>query len=276
MPEGDTIHRTAQTLHAALAGRTVTGFECVLARVAQRAETEGLVGRRITAVEARGKHLLLRFEGGATLHSHMGLRGSWHLYRTSSRWKRPRTSARVVVTAGDVIAACFAPLVVELLTPSELRRNLRLAALGPDAVSDGFDAGAAAARLRARGEQEIGVALLDQRVLAGVGNVYKSEVLFLCGVNPFAPVEALADAALARVVRTAAAQLKRNVARGDRRTTPALAPGNLWVYGRGGEPCRRCGETVRRAHQGVQRRATFWCPRCQPAEVEPELPPVPA
>ncbi len=276
MPEGDTIHRTAETLHAALAGRTVTSFEAASDVVTRRAKSEAVVGQAVAGVEARGKHLLLRFQGGATLHTHMGMRGSWHLYRTSSRWRQPRTRARIVITAGDVVAACFAPMLAELLTPTELRRNLRLAQLGSDALAAGFDPAQAVSRLSARGDLEIGVAILDQRALAGVGNVYKSEVLFLAGVNPFARVEALNEKTLRRVVETAAAQLKRNLARSERRTTSALAPGALYVYGRGGEPCRRCGDTVRRAVQGVQRRSTYWCPRCQPAEAPEEPPPVPA
>lgn len=276
MPEGDTIYRTAQTLHAALAGRSVTAFESAHGALAQRARSQGVVGQRVAGVEAHGKHLLMRFEGGATLHTHMGMRGSWHLYRTSSRWRKPRTRARIVLTADDVVAACFSPMLAELLTPAELRGNLRLTRLGPDALAPEFAAAAALSRLRARGEQEIGVAIADQKALAGIGNVYKSEVLFLAGVNPFALVEALDDRTLDRIVATSVAQLKRNVSRSERRTTSPLAPGRLWVYARGGEPCRRCGDTVRRAYQGVQRRSTYWCPRCQPAEREPEPPPVPA
>lgn len=276
MAEGDTIYRTAQALQAALAGRSVTAFESALPAVARRAKSEAVVGQRIAGVDANGKHLLLRFEGGVTLHTHLGMRGSWHLYRTSSRWRKPRTTARIVITADDVVAVCFAPMLAALLTPAELRRNLRLTRLGPDALRDGFDPAEAVSRLRARDDLEIGVAIVDQKALAGIGNVYKSEVLFLCGVNPFARVEALADATLLRVVETAAAQLERSAARAERRTTSELAPGTLFVYGRGGEPCRRCGETVRRAYQGLMRRSTYWCPRCQPAEVEPQPPPVPA
>lgn len=276
MPEGDTILRTAQTLHAALAGRSVTAFESALPAVSQRAQGAGLVGQRVAGVEANGKHLLLRFEGGVTLHTHLGMRGSWHLYRTSSRWRKPRTSARIVLTADGVVAVCFAPMLAELLTPAELRKNLRLTRLGPDALAAGFDPAQAVTRLRARADLEVGVALVDQKALAGVGNIHKSEALFLCGVNPFARVEALADATLVRVVRTAAEQLRRGAERPERKGSPPLAPGTLYVYGRGGEPCRRCGETVRRAYQGLMRRSTYWCPRCQPAELEPAPPPVPA
>src|SRR5437867_8720942 len=150
MLEGDTIARTAEALAAALAGRGVTAFESALATVAARAQSEGLVGQRIAGVEARGKHLLLRFAGGVTLHTHLGMRGSWHLYRTSTRWRKPRTSARIVITAGDVVAVCFAPMLAELLAPPELRKNLRLARLGPDALGDGFDRAEAVSPLRGR------------------------------------------------------------------------------------------------------------------------------
>src|SRR5262245_47854257 len=169
MPEGDTILRTAQALDAALAGRSVTAFEAALPAVALRVKSESLVGQRVAGVEARGKHLLLRFAGGVTLHTHLGMRGSWHLYRTSTRWRKPRTSARIVITAGDVVAVCFAPMLAALLTPQELRRNLRLTRLGPDALRDGFDRAEAVSRLRARDDLEIGVAIVDQKALAGVG-----------------------------------------------------------------------------------------------------------
>ncbi len=276
MPEGDTIRRTAEMLNTALAGRSVSAFESAIDALARRVSTGGIVGQRLLGVEARGKHLLMRFESGATLHTHMGMRGSWHLYRTSTRWRKPRTRARIVITANDVVAVCFSPMSAELLTPHELRKSMRLTRLGPDALADGFDVAEAAGRLRDRGEQEIGVAILDQKALAGVGNVYKSEVLFLTGTNPFARVESLADRTIQRIVATAAQQLKRNLGRSERRTTSSLTPGALNVYGRGGEPCRRCGETVRRAYQGLQRRSTYWCPRCQPASLEPQPPPVSA
>jgi endonuclease-8 len=276
MAEGDSIWRMARTLDAVLTGRVVTEFESRLVPVQAAARRHRLVGQMVQGVEARGKHLILRFENGATLHTHMGLRGSWHLYRTSSRWRRPRTRARVVLTAGDAVAVCFNPALVELLSPEELRRHLQLRSLGPDAARSDFDAAHARKRLADRGAAEIGVALLDQRALAGVGNVFKSEVLFLCGVNPFVTVDSLPEKTLDAIVCTAAEQLRRSIKSGERRTTSALAPGALWVYGRGGDACRRCGETVRRAFQGEQRRVTYWCPRCQPAPAESEPPPVPA
>lgn len=272
MPEGDTIWRTAQTLDAALAGRVVTGFESPLPHVAEAAARCGILGQSVASVAAQGKHLLMHFESGATLHTHLGMRGTWHLYRVESEWRKPRFRARVVLRAGDLVAVCFSPMLAELVAPGELHRHPRLRLLGPDAARRDFDPAAARSRLRERDDLEIGVALLDQKALAGVGNVYKSEVLFLCHVNPFARVGSLPDATLESIARTAAAQLQRNLEGSERRTTSPLAPGRLWVYGRTGENCRRCGTRVRRAYQGEPRRATYWCARCQPAPPEPRGP----
>lgn len=265
MPEGDTLWRTARTLHAALAGRAVTAFDAMLVAVAAAARRQRLVGRRVSYVESRGKHLLVHFDGGCALHTHLGMRGSWHTYRVESAWRKPGRRPRVVLEVGDVVAVCFSPAVVEVLSAPELRHHPALNRLGPDALSERFDPAVARARLQERGEVEIGVALLDQAALAGVGNVYKSEILFLCRVNPFALVSSLGDATLESVAQTASDQLRRNLSTGARRTTTVLTPGNLWVYNRARQPCRRCGSSIRRAQQGEQRRSTYWCPRCQPA-----------
>ena len=277
MPEGDTLWRTARTLHAALAGRSVTAFESPLVTVAEAARRQRLVGRRVGYVESRGKHLLVHFEGGCALHTHLGMRGSWHTYRAESSWRKPGRHPRVVLEAGEVVAVCFSPAIVEVLSAPELHHHPALNRLGPDALSEHFDPAVARARLQERGEVEIGVALLDQTAFAGVGNVYKSEVLFLCRVNPFALVSALGEATLESVAQTAADQLRRNLSTSARRTTPSLTPGELWVYNRAQKPCRRCGEPIRRAYQGEQRRSTYWCPRCQPVPVSsPPDEPMPA
>jgi endonuclease-8 len=269
MPEGDTIHRAALTLHRILAGRRVTAFTSPVGAVDAAARRGGVVGSRIDAVEARGKHLLLRFSVGLVLHAHQRMHGSWHIYRAGSRWRRPGHEMRVRIDAGDVSAVCFASPVVELLTRAEIERHPILSSLGPDLLDGGFDAAAAAARLRRRGSTPVGVALLDQSALAGIGNVYKSEVLFLCGVDPFAPVAALDDAALDRVVEAARRQMGRNLAGGERRTTSPLAESPLWVYRRRGRPCRRCGTRIESRRQGEMGRTTYWCPRCQPSVTRP-------
>src|SRR5262249_22392999 len=161
------------------------------------------VGSTVSAVEARGKHLLMRFSTGAVLHTHMRMHGSWHTYRLGTRWRKPAHAMRALVETGEVLAVCFDAPVIELLAPGEERAHAPLAELGPDLLSASFDAAAAMRRLRARGDREIAVALLDQTALAGIGNVYKSEVLFLCGVSPFRVVAELDDATLERLVATA-------------------------------------------------------------------------
>ncbi|HEX9189302.1 MAG TPA: DNA-formamidopyrimidine glycosylase family protein, partial [Vicinamibacteria bacterium] len=261
--EGDTIWRTARTLHAALAGQPVLAIGSSLPAVAAAAERLRVVGQTIEAVEARGKHLLVRFAGGAVLHTHQGMRGSWHLRRRVGATPRPPSRARAVIETAGAVAVCSLAPVVEMLSAAQAAAHPALRRLGPDLLAPGFDPAAAARRLRARGDLAIGVALLDQTALAGIGNVYKSEVLFLCGVSPFARVGDLDDGALDRLVEKAGELLRRNLGPGMRRTTSPLAPGRLWVSGRSGQPCRRCGAIVERSVQGEQARSTYFCPTCQ-------------
>jgi endonuclease-8 len=267
MPEGDTIRRTAQALHAALAGRALGGFASMLPAVEAAAARLRLVGREIEAVEARGKHLLVRFTGGVVLHTHLGMHGSWHVRRTGG----PRAAgrgARARLETAEAVALCFGAPVVELLAPADLAAHPALARLGPDLLGGAFDAAAARARLRQLAGEPIGVALLDQTALSGIGNVYKSEVLFLRGVDPRRRVADLDDAALDALVAEAGRLLERNLGPGMRRTTPALTRERLWVYGRAGRPCQRCGAPVERIVQGGPStdrlpRLTWFCPACQ-------------
>jgi endonuclease VIII len=265
LPEGDTLWRAAGTLHAALAGQVVTGFRSPLPAVSAAARRLRVVGDTVANVEARGKHLLVRFGRGSALHTHMRLRGSWHLYRPGSPWRRPARQARVVVETARAVAVCFAAPTVELLPPRGEEAHPRLRSLGPDVLAPGFTPAPAVSGLRARPALEIADALLDQTALSGIGNIYKSETLFLCGVDPFAPVAALDDAVLDRLVRTAERLMKRNLQPAVRRTTPLGAGPRLWVYERAGRPCRRCGAPILMRRQGHWGRLTYWCPRCQPA-----------
>jgi endonuclease-8 len=264
MPEGDTIWRTARTLEGVLVGRLVSGFHSAFPAVADSARRLGLVGQRVAAVESNGKHLLVRFSGGATLHTHLRMTGSWHLYRMGAAWRKPARAARVVIQAGEATAVCFSAPVVELLPPGRAAAHPGLRRLGPDLLAPGFAESEARERLRARPEVEVGAALLDQTALAGIGNVYKSEVCFLCGINPFRRVGDLDEAGLARLIETARREMRRNLGPGMRRTRSALSRERLWVYGRAGKPCLRCGTSVQRRLQGEQARATYWCPVCQP------------
>jgi endonuclease-8 len=261
MPEGDTIWRAARALEAALAGRTVTRVASRDLRLAAVAEQLAIVGRTVAGVESRGKHLLVLFEGGAALHTHLGMHGRWSV---GAPPPPGGASVSVVLEAGGVAAVCRGAAVAELLSARGLARQPALARLGPDVLAGGFDAASVRARLRACGGRTIGEALVDQAVLAGIGNVYKSEVLFICRVSPFDPVSALGDDVLDRLLGAARRLMQRNLGPGARRTTSALAPVALHVYRRGGRPCRACGTPVVRVVQGLHARSTYFCPRCQP------------
>ncbi len=180
-----------------------------------------------------------------------------------------RRPAQVTIDAGGVIARCLQASVVELLEARAAAHHPALVRLGPDVLGEGFDPSDARARLRARGELEIGVALLDQTALAGIGNVYKSEVLFLCGISPRARVRELDDATLDRIVATARRLMRNNLRPGPRRTTSSLSGARLFVYRRSGHPCRRCGTLLRRLVQGEQARSSYYCPGCQPSVASP-------
>jgi endonuclease-8 len=183
------------------------------------------------------------------------------------RWRAHPAAMRVAISTADVRAVCFAAPVVEVLTAAEVERHPRLSALGPDLTGPEPDLAAATARIGRLADAQIGAALLDQRVAAGIGNIYKSELLFACRVDPFAPVAALAPDTLAGLLSTAAALLRANAQRpGPRSTTPR---GRLAIYGRAGLPCPRCDERIASARQGEQARVTYWCPRCQPATSTP-------
>jgi endonuclease-8 len=275
VPEGDTIAQSAATLAGVLVGRTVTRFRSPVAGVEARAASLGVPGSRVAAVEARGKHLLIHFSAGrsaggsvgtaasAVLRTHMRMTGSWHLYRVGTRWRKPASFARVILETGDVVAVCFSAPEVEILSAGQLTSHAALQRLGPDLLAPDFDEAEALARLRAAGDLDIADALLDQSIAAGIGNVYKCEILFLERVNPFARVAILDEETLRRLLRTARRQLRRNVGASERRTTPGARRSALWVYDRAGRPCARCGTPIRRALQGPHARSTYWCPACQ-------------
>jgi endonuclease-8 len=263
VPEGDTIHRAARTLHGALAGKIVTRFETVLPRL----ERERIVGRTIEKVAAAGKHLIISFSGDLHLRTHLRMNGSWHIYPPGARWQRPRGDMRIVIGTADYEAVAFRVPVAELHDGRSLARELD--DLGPDLLASDFDPAEAVRRIRERGAEPIADVLLNQRVLAGIGNVYKSEVLFLRRVHPLTPASSLDEETLLAILETSRKLMKLNAAPGasGRRTTgawPGEAP--LWVYGRRGEPCRRCGARIEMRKQGSDARVTYWCPGCQPVQ----------
>jgi endonuclease-8 len=262
VPEGDTLHRTATGLAPHLVGRQVT---------AARARPGGpqvqrVVGSTIEAVEAQGKNLLIRFDNGLELRTHLRMNGSWHRYRPGERWRRPPSRARLVLEVPGAVAVCFDAPVVELFETRAAAIHPTLAALGPDLLDDEWgpdDAAEARRRLRApaRANRTISEALLDQRALAGIGNIWRNETLFAERVDPLARVADLDDATLDGLVETARRKLRASV---DVR--PGAAP--MWVYRRSGRPCRRCGTIIRSQALSTEiPRTTYWCPRCQaPAE----------
>ena len=288
MPEGDTIFRAARTLDRALAGRQVVRFESVLPALTRIHEDTPLTGRTIERVTAAGKHVLMHFSaprqaqgapgtsrGGAlVLRTHMRMNGSWHIYRPGERWRRARRDMRIVIATDAFEAVGFNVPVAEFLDGRAMARQDDLRLMGPDLLGESFDADEAVRRLRARGSTAIADALLNQRVVAGIGNVYKSEVLFICRVNPFAEVAAVSDDTLRQLLATARKHLRANVVdasaaivtyRGYRRTTGRADPSaNLYVYGRARQPCRRCGTRIRVRAQGNDARLTYFCATCQP------------
>jgi endonuclease-8 len=294
VPEGDTIHRTADRLRPTLVGRPVV--EVRARRVVGAVPRPGTV---LTAVEAVGKHLLIRFADGHVLRTHLGMTGRWDLYGPGERWRRPAHLARAVVAVEGAVAVCFAAPVAELtrgaapdgrvapdrpVSGSDFDGESKpgdgedgrpgswaggvaaVAHLGPDLCRPDTDLDAVVARMAAVPGPGTVVAdvLLDQRVAAGIGNVYKSEVLWACRLHPLTPIEAVDGATRRSLVETAAAQLRRNLGGGPR-TTVAGPPGSMAVYGRARRPCRRCGTAIRWARTGRTARGTYWCPRCQPA-----------
>jgi endonuclease-8 len=264
MPEGDTLFRTAAALRPHLVGRTVAAAHA--RQPGPRADL--LVGRSIIDVVAIGKSLVIRFDSGLELRTHLGMRGSWHRYRPGERWRRPPARARISLEVPGAVAVCFDAPTAEILETRAEALHPPLGALGPDLLDPAFDAREALRRLRApeRTGGSIASALLDQRVLAGIGNVYCDETLFLERVDPFSPAADLPDATLRRLVGRARDLLWANREAARRTTTPdpmAATGRRLWVYGRAGRPCRRCGAILlARRHGDLSRRRT-WCPRCQ-------------
>ena len=276
MPEGDTLFRTARSLGRALAGKPITAFRSTFPLLTRFHDDTPLTGQTVLRVESRGKWLLIHFSGGATLVTHLLMNGSWHIYRHGERWQQPRFNMRIVLENSDYIAVGFRVPVAHIHTVQSLARDSRIPRPAIDVLSAEFGAEAAALRVLAHVNEEIADVLLHQEVLAGVGNVFKSEICFVAGVNPFCKVRSLDRQAVAALIAAAQKLIAANVVEdsGDsivtyggrkRRTTHESEPSaSLWAYGRKGEPCRRCGELIRMRIQGPDARVTFWCPLCQP------------
>lgn len=261
MPEGDTIQRIADYL-----GPKLVGTRLVAARLAGD-PTADLAGVRVELIEARGKHLLLRLGNERTLRCHLGMHGSVHEYAHGERWKLPERAASLVLATDAAVYVCFRAEEVELLVSGGAREAKLDRRVGPDLLAPdapAFDELPARARALLRAEAPAVDVLLDQRVTAGIGNVYKSELLFLESVPPLLPLAELGDDTLVRLYTRGRALLQKNLGSGPRSTRGAREGSRaLWVYRREGEACLRCGEPVRRARLGRGLRSTYWCPVCQ-------------
>lgn len=217
-----------------------------------------MVGHKVAKVEANGKHLLVRFDSGHVLHTHLRMTGSWHVYSAGEKWQRPASQARVTLACGGRVAVCFNAPVVELLPPGAEANHPSLSGLGPDILAEplGVDEILRRARHWPPGTP-LGELLLDQRVVAGIGNIWRCEALYLEGLSPWAPVSSLKDDELDALVTTASRIMKASLG------STAERP-KRWVYRRAGRPCHRCGTAIASRPQGEQARTAYWCPTCQP------------
>lgn len=265
MPEGDSLFRIAETLRGVLLGEVIVRVRSALVAI----EDAELAGHRVTSVEARGKNLLITFDDERTLHTHLRMMGRWMVFPRATR--RPPPDVRVALETEQTLAMCVRAPVVRLLTATQLRRDERLRFVGPDLLSASFDEEAVINALANMHDTPIGEALSNQRVVAGIGNVYKSELCFLHRLDPFAPVSAFTESELRAVLKSARELLARNVAPnrgalvfrvGNRRTRSGAEP--LWIYGRAGKPCLVCGDRVRVTRGKHDARTTYSCARCQP------------
>ena len=266
MPEGDTVWLAAKRMHEALAGRVLCTTDFRILRYA----TADLAGQAVVEVVPRGKHMLTRTDAGLTLHTHLEMDGSWRLFRAGARWTGgPGHQIRVVLGNDEWTAVGYRMHDVEILPTSE--ETTLVGHLGPDTCGPDWDPDEAVRRLAARPDREAGPALLDQRNLAGIGNLYKNEALFLRGITPWTPVGEIAD--LRALVTLAQRLIAANRPHPQQTTTGVDRPGERqWVYERAGRPCRRCGAPIRMAHQAEpdhpeRARSSYWCPNCQAGPV---------
>ena len=255
MPEGDTIKYAARRISSALLGRDIESVETPHPRHAMDRWPERLAGRRLRAVDTHGKHLMLRFDGGLTLHSHLRMTGMWGVYERGRRWRRGRHRAWLVLRAGDHEVVQFDGPVLELMTDGRSRFDQRIAGLGPDVLADEFDDAKFLRRLREDDQTRgIGDAVLDQRIVAGLGNIWKSEGCFDAGIDPWRRLADVSDDEALAVVHAARPRMLESAA------GAGYARG-LHVYRKA--KCSRCGGSIRSRGQGDDNRTTYWCPACQ-------------
>ncbi len=267
VPEGDTIYRTAVSIRQWIGGRVVTSAQSQVPGL----NLQTLPGRTIDTVEPHGKHLVISFgthpdfedDQPVALHSHMRMSGSWHVYTTSAEWQRPRKQAKVIITASDRLAVCFNAPIISLLPVRDVDRGTGIGRLGPDVLVDPFNAADVVVRARAtRNADAIGEVLLDQQVVAGIGNIYRCESLFLERIHPWTLLRELTDSALEALLTTASRIMRANLGKPIGRNF-GNGENQTWVYGRTGLPCKNCGTPIQTRKQGTQARTAYWCSSCQ-------------
>jgi endonuclease-8 len=257
VPEGDTIHYAASQIRPILEGVVPDELTTPHPRFAADRWSQRLAGRAVTAVDAHGKHLFLRFEGDLVIHSHLRMTGSWSTYRAGQRWRRSPRRAWLVARANGSEVVQFDGPVLELMTAARARADQRIAALGPDILAPELDEAAFIGRLRADDPtRPIGDALLDQRTIAGIGNLWKVEGCFAAEIDPWRPTGEVTDEEALAIVRATRPRMQRSAKGGFQKRFEQ-------VYGRSGRPCPRCGARIRQRGQWDDNRPTFWCPRCQ-------------
>lgn len=261
MPEGDTIHKIAAFMAPRLTGEILDD-----ARIGASKPLPEISGARIQQVEARGKHLFIQLDNGTGIRSHLGMHGSWHVYSPEEAWQRPERQASIVLDAADKRWVCFNAKEIEFVDTPGIRDRVLDTRLGPDLIADEISPAELVRRAREfdDGDYLLIDALLDQRIAAGIGNVYKSEVMFVHGIAPAQALSNTSDAEIAACFETAAKLLKKNLGGGKRVTRREQDDaGRLWVYGRTGMPCHECDTPVRSQRLGRHHRGTYWCPKCQ-------------
>lgn len=268
MPEGDTIHNAAKRVGAALVGSEIRSIETPHPRHGKDRWPERLQGHAVHAVDAHGKHLFVRFDNGLTLHSHLRMGGAWGVYPRGGRWHRAPRRAWLVIRTDEHEVVQFDGPVLELMTDSRTRFDRRIASLGSDIIRDDFSETSYLRRLREEDPaRQLGDALLDQRILAGIGNVWKNEGCFIAAISPWRRLSDVGDDEALAIVRGIRPLMQASAERGGRITTfdgpAARNEWRTWVHERVGMPCRRCRTTIRSRGQGDDNRTTFWCPGCQ-------------
>lgn len=263
MPEGDTLYRIAENIRPVFTNKTVVAATAWRPRSGPPIDADSLVGRQVQSVKAVGKHLMIAFDDARVLHSHLGMTGAWHVYALGQPWAKPAELAAITLATDEHIAVNFTPKHLELTTAAKLRGDAYLRRLGPDMMLPETDVRTILPRLRTHNARPIGEAVMNQTIAAGIGNIYKSESLFLAQLNPWRLVGDIDDDALLAYLTLTKKLMHRNRGRGMRTIRFAASGPRMWVYSRTGEPCLKCGTEIQMRRQGEQGRSTYWCGGCQ-------------